>query len=178
MSLLKTVPPEEAAGGMKRVYDSFSSSLGMVPPPLIASSSSPVLQALLASCLIYYNEHRTLSQKLIASIRYSTAVVFDLDPCLEFARKALQSLSLDEDQIERLGTDPESSDLKEKDKAMFLFAVKAMREPASVKRDDISNLKEMGWADADIFDALNVTAVMIGPGLMMKALKVPGPGKE
>ena len=173
MSLLKIVPPEEAAGGMKRVYDSFSSSLGMVPPPLLASSASPVLQALLASCLIYYNEHRTLSQKLIASIRYSTAVIFDIDPCLEFARKALVSIGLDDPRIEMLGTDPESSDLKGKDKAMFLFAVKAMREPGSVNRDDIRRLKEMGWTDADIFDALNVTAVMIGPGLMMKALKVP-----
>jgi len=172
MSLLKTVPPEEAAGGMKRVYDSFSSSLGMVPPPLVASSTSPVLQALLASCLIYYNEHRTLSQKLISSIRYSTAVIFDLAPCLEFARKALRSFGLDDEQIELLGTEPESTDLKEKDKALFLLAVKALREPGSMNEDDIRRLKEMGWADADIFDALNVSAVMIGPGILMKALKI------
>ena len=172
MSLLKTVPPEEAAGGMKRVYESFSSSLGMVPPPLIASSTSPVLQALLASCLIYYNEHRTLSQKLIACIRYYTSVFYGLDPCLEFNRQALRSLGLDDGRIALLGTDPGSADLKKKEKALFLLVVKAMREPASVGEGNIRDLKEMGWTDSDIFDALNVSGVMIGPGLMMKALKV------
>jgi len=172
MSLLRTVPPEEAVGGMKRVYDSFSNTLGMVPPPLVASSTSPVLQALLASCLVYYNEHRTLSQKLISCIRYITSVIFDLGPCLEFGKKALRFHGLTDDQLDALGRDPASVDLKEKDKALFLFAVKALREPDHVSLDNIKALKEMGWTDADIFDALNVSAVMIGPGLMMKALKV------
>ena len=171
MSLLRTVPPEEAIGGMKRVYDRFSNTLGMVPPPLVASSTSPVPQAPLASCLIYYNEHRTLSQKLIACIRYSTSVIFDLEPCLEFGKKALKFHGLTDDQIDALGSDPASADLKEKDKALLIFAVKALREPDHVNQDDVRALKEMGWADADIFDALNVSAVMIGPGLMMKALK-------
>lgn len=172
MSLLKTVAPGEAAGGMKRVYDSFSSLLGTVPPPLIASSTSPVLQALLASCLVYYNDHPTLSRKLVAYIRHSTSVVFDLGPCLEFSRKTLRSMGLDDDRIEELGACPESADLKEKDKTMFLFAVKAMREPDRVTEDDVRILREKGWTDSDIYDALNVSAVMIGPGMIMKALKV------
>lgn len=172
MSLLKTIPPEEAAGGMKRVYDSFSSATGMVPPPLITSSTSPVLQALLASCLVYYNEHRTLSQRLIAFIRFSTAVIFNLEMCLKFSEKTLSLHGVNDDQIERLRIDPGSADLKAKDKLLFDFSIKALEQPDSVSAEDILKLKEAQWTDADIFDALNVSAVMIGPGLMMKALKV------
>jgi alkylhydroperoxidase family enzyme len=172
MSLLKTISPEEAAGGMKRIYDSFADSVGMVPPPLITSSASPVLQALLASCLVYYNEHRTLSQKLIAFLRFSTAVIFDLEMCLKFSEKALRKHGLDDDQMEKLRVDPGSADLKAKDKLMFEFAVKALKEPDSVDAKDIHELHEAQWTDADIFDALNVSAVMIGPGLIMRALKV------
>jgi hypothetical protein len=171
MSLLKNVPPEEAAGGMKRVYDSFLDVLGMVPPPLVASSASPVLQALLASCLVYYREHRTLSQKLIAVIRFSTAVIFDLGPCLEFSEMSLRLHGMDDERIERLRSDPGAADLKERDKLMFDFSLKALLEPESVNAEDIKNLREAHWTDADIFDALNVSAVMIGPGLIMKALE-------
>ena len=172
MSLLKTVPPEEAAGGMKRVYDSFSNAVGMVPPPLVTSSTSPVLQALLASCLVYYNEHRTLSQRLIAFIRFSTAVIFDLGACLHFSEKTLRLQGLDDDQMEKLRVDPGSADLKPRDKLLFDFTIKSLKEPESVVAEDIRKLQEEQWADSDIFDALNVAAVMIGPGLLMKALKV------
>ena len=58
---------------------------------------------------------------------------------------------------------------------MFLFVIKGLREPDSVSAGDVRELKEIGWTDADIFDALNVAGVMIGPGIMMKALKVSGP---
>lgn len=172
MSLLKTIPPDQAVGGMKRIYDSFFNTLGTVPPPLVASSTSPVLQALLASCLIYYNEHRTLSQKLIAHIRFSTAVLFKLPSCIQMGRMSLLSEGVDENRIRLLEKDPGSADLREKEKDIFLFVLKALRDPDDVSQEDVSALKEMGWTDSDIFDALNVSAVMIGPGLMMKALKV------
>jgi hypothetical protein len=172
MSLLKMTPPEEAAGGMKRIYDSFSNAMGMIPPPLIASSTSPVLQALLASCLIYYNEHRTLSQKLIAHIRYCTSVIFDLPQCTAFSKSALRLHGLNDHEIERLRIDPDSAELKEKEKMIFSFCIKAIRDPESVSQEDIRRLKDVQWTDSDIFDALNVMAVMVGPGLVMKALKV------
>lgn len=172
MSLLKTISPEEAAGGMKRVYNSFADLTGIVPPPLVTSSTSPVLQALLASCLVYYNEHRTLSQKLIACIRFSTAVIFDLGACLQFSRKALKLHGLDDDQIEHLQVDSESAGLKAKDRLIYDFTIKSLKDPESICAEDIRKLQDAGWTHSDIFDALNVSAVMIGPGLIMKALKV------
>jgi alkylhydroperoxidase family enzyme len=172
MSLLKTIPPEEAAGGMKRVYNSFADAMGMVPPPLVTSSTSPVLQALLASCLVYYNEHRTLSQKLIAFIRFSTAVIFNLESCLKFSENALRLHGMDDEQIERLKFEPGSADLKTKDKLLYEFTIKALEDPDSVSAEDIRKLQKLHWTDADIFDALHVSAVMIGPGMIMRALKV------
>lgn len=172
MSLLKSIEPDEAIGGMKRIYDSFLDAVGMVPPPLLVSSASPALQALLATLMIYYKDHPTLSGRLIALIRYSTSIIFQLESCARFNEKALMILGVSDEKIGEIQAHPESVPLKEREKDLYLFVLCAIRTPESISESQVSNLREQGWSDADIFDALNVASIMIGPGLMMKALKV------
>jgi hypothetical protein len=172
MSLLKSIEPEMAIGGMKRIYDSFLDAVGMVPPPLLVSSASPALQALLATLMIYYKDHPTLSGKLIALIRYSISVIFELESCARFSERALRILGISEEQIRDLQSDPESSPLKGREKDLYDFVICAIRNPEAVSEKQISRLRELEWSDADIFDALNVASIMIGPGLIMRALKV------
>jgi alkylhydroperoxidase family enzyme len=172
MALIKTVKPKDAQGGMKNIYNSFLDAVGMIPPPLMISSSSPTLQALKATIMHYYSEHPRLSPKLIALIRYITSVIFDAEPCIQFNVQHLKMLGVKEKQIEELGTNGESVPLDERESALYQFVVKALKKPEAVSGEDIENLRELDWTDADIFDALNAASNMIGPGVIMKALKV------
>jgi len=123
MSLLKSVQPELAVGGMKRIHDSFLDAVGMVPPPLVVSSASPALQALLTTLMVYYREHPTPSQKLIALIRYVTSVIFEMTPCVRFNENALRIHGMTDNQIREAGLKPGAVPLKAAEKELFDFVI-------------------------------------------------------
>ena len=62
--------------------------------------------------------------------------------------------------------------LEEKDSAMLTFVVKAVKDPSSVKAEEIKKLKEMGWEDKDLVDALAHGANMIDHSIMMEVFQI------
>ncbi len=50
------------------------------------------------------------------------------------------------------------ADLDPRVRALCDFAVRLTREPASVSREEIATLREHGWSDAGIHDAIQVVA--------------------
>ncbi|HET8947416.1 MAG TPA: peroxidase-related enzyme [Candidatus Polarisedimenticolia bacterium] len=63
------------------------------------------------------------------------------------------------DLVDQVLCDLETSSLDEKHKALFRFVGKLTENPAGVSSDDIGLLKEAGWSEEAIYDALTVTAV-------------------
>ncbi len=59
-----------------------------------------------------------------------------------------------------------------KNKAMLLFVAKAIRSPETVTQEDVDALREVGWTDTDIFDAVFHGASMAGPSILFKAFKM------
>lgn len=49
--------------------------------------------------------------------------------------------------------------------------IKAVRAPKTVSQGYVQKLKQLGWTDTDIFDALHISCMMVGMERMMKALK-------
>jgi len=79
---------------------------------------------------------------------------------------------MDDDDIEKLSSQPETAPIEDKDKAMLLFVLKAIKTPDDVTQKDVEALHEMGWSDRDIYDATFHGAGMIGPRFLMKAFKM------
>ena len=69
-------------------------------------------------------------------------------------------------------TDPANSLLEEKDAAMLVFVVKAVKRPDSVEADEIESLKKMGWEDRDLVDALAHGVNMIDHAIMMEVFQM------
>lgn len=136
------------------------------------SGASPTLQALKATIMHYFSEHPRLSPKLIAMIRYITSIIIEAEPCIEFDIHHLKLLGLKEDLIEKLRNSVGAVPLDERERELYIFVVKALEKPAAVSEEDTESLQKLDWTDADIFDALYAASNMIGPGLMMKPLKV------
>jgi len=173
--LLKTVGPGESSGEVEKIYQAFMETVGMVPPPFLMCSTSPGIQALQAQVINYYREKSNLSPMLMALIRYLTAVAFDIESCVDFNARALAVYGLTEEQIADLKMNPATAPLDEKAGWLLAFVIKAVRAPETVSESHINKLKDLGWTDADIFDALYISCMMVGMGTMMKALKFEEP---
>ena len=70
------------------------------------------------------------------------------------------------------GEDPSQASLEDKDKRLLLFVLKSIQTPEAVTQDDVDALRDLGWSDTDIFDAVAHGTNMIGASIMMKAFKI------
>ncbi len=173
MALIKTVPPREAEGAVKEAYSLFD-KLGIEPPlPFRMMSASPGIMSIQAEMAAYFMNHPTLEFPLLAHIRLLVAHGENFPYCVDFNQELLKNLAgLKGDRIEAIKADPEQAALDAKSKAMLLFVLKAVRDPATTGRRDVDALHELGWTDSDIFDAVQQGMMMVATGLSLQAFKM------
>jgi alkylhydroperoxidase family enzyme len=172
MALIRTVPPEQAEGTMREAYDMFMKNLGIIPKPLELMSASPAIFGHQLQRIRYYTEHPTLSFALLSHIRYLVACNLNYSFCMDFNRYILKKQGLADDDIQKMEADPTKSLLEEKESAMLAFVVKAVKSPGSVEADEVNRLKEMGWTDSDLVDAVAHGANMIDHAIMMEVFQM------
>ncbi|MEJ2023558.1 MAG: hypothetical protein P8Y00_00790 [Deltaproteobacteria bacterium] len=172
MALINTVSPEKAEGKMKEANDMLIKNLGIVPRPLEMMSASPAIFGQQLQRIQYYTNHPTLSFALLSHIRYLVAHNLKYSFCMDFNKHILKKQGLEDNDIYQMEADPTKSLLEEKDSAMLAFVVKAVKAPSSVKADEINRLKEMGWEDRDLVDALAYGVNMIDHSIMMEVFQM------
>ncbi len=172
MPIIKVVPPEEAEGKVKEAYDLFA-PMGMVPTPMQMFSSSREWVEVRTQLLGYYMNHPRLSAGLLALIRMLVAEELKYYYCISLNRELLKAIGImDEDAAARVLADPASAPLEDKDKAMLLFVLKAVKTPDQVTAEDMQALRELGWSDQDILEATVHGAGMVVDGILFKAFKM------
>jgi uncharacterized peroxidase-related enzyme len=75
------------------------------------------------------------------------------------AHAAAAAQFLEADLVDEVLCDLESSRLDEKHKELFRYVGKLTENPAAVAASDIGRLKEAGWSEEAIYDALTVASV-------------------
>ena len=83
----------------------------------------------------------------------------------------LKKQGVSDEDIEEMIKDPLKAPLEEKDQAMLVFVMKAIKSPDAVKKQDMDHLHDMGWPDRDILDALVHGTNMVGSSILMKTFK-------
>jgi len=91
---------------------------------------------------------------------------------MDFNKHILKKQGLEDGDIHKMEADPTKSLLEEKESAMLAFVVKAVKAPSSVEADEIKRLKEMGWEDRDLVDALAHGVSMIDHSIMMEVFQM------
>ena len=172
MALIKTVSPEKAEGIIKETYDMFMEKLGIIPKPLELMSASPAIFEQQLEKIRYYSNHPTLSFALLTHIRYLVAHHLGYPFCMDFNKYMLKKQGLEEEDIQKMEADPTKALLEEKETALLSFVVKAVKSPSSVNADEITRLKEMGWEDRDLVDALAHGVNMIDHSIMMEVFQM------
>jgi hypothetical protein len=172
MTLLKTVAPEDAQGEVENAYAFFVKSGMPVPKPLEMVSVSPELIRLQSEMLDYYMKHPSLGFALLTSIRFMVARRYNFKFCTNFNMNFLKMQGMQDTQLEQMVADPQTAPLEERERAMLLFVLKALDTPDDITGEEMDALRELGWTDRDIFDAVFHGANMIGSSFMMKAFKM------
>ena len=72
-----------------------------------------------------------------------------------------KKLGLDDKDFQQMENDPSESMLEENEKIMLLFVLKSVKAPGSVTDKDIEGLRDHGWTDMDMLDALSQGVSMI-----------------
>jgi hypothetical protein len=172
MALITTVAPENAEGIVKEGYEMFMKNVGAIPQPMQLLSASPALFELQLKRIKYFGKHPKLSFALLAHIRYLAACTLAYPYCMDFNRHMLKKLDYDDDAIRAMEDDPSKSMLETPDSAMLVFVIRSMKKPDSITAADIANLKELGWSDRDMVDALAQGVSMIDHAIMMQVFQI------
>lgn len=172
MALVTTVAPEKAEGVIKEGYEMFMKNVGAIPQPMQLMSISPQLFELQLKRIRYFGKHPKLSFALLAHIRYLAAQTLDYGYCMDLNRHFLKKLGNDDDNIRAMEQDSSKSLLEESEGAMLDFVIRAMKKPTAITAADIARLKELGWEERDMVDALAQGVGMIDHAIMMQVFQI------
>lgn len=172
MALVTTVAPEKAEGIIKEGYEMFMKNIGAIPRPMQLMSISPQLFELQLKRIRYFGKHPKLSFALLVHIRYLAAQTLDYGYCMDLNRHFLKKLGNDDDTIRAMEEDSSKSLLEENDSAMLDFVIRGMKHPTSITAADIARLKDLGWEEGDMVDALAQGVGMIDHAIMMQVFQV------
>ena len=92
---------------------------------------------------------------------------------LAHGRKTLRAEALDEDQLERVAIDYESSGLSDADLAVMRFAEKVSTDAAAMTDADSQALRDQGFSDRQVVDIALAAAARNYLSRALRALAVP-----
>jgi hypothetical protein len=168
MPRIETVLPDEAQGVVKQGYDMYLTNFGTIPKPMEMLSISPELFDLQLKRNRYFATHSNLSFGLLTHIRYMASLGLSYKFCIDFNKMLLEKQGLNDDDFRRLENDPCQTILEEHEDAMLAFVVKALKNPGAVTDADILKLRELGWTDKDMVDAMLHGVSMTNHAVMMQ----------
>ena len=173
MPLIQTIAPEDATGELAKLYKVIEAMRGTVGNNAQLFSVSPELLRQQMDFIKYYMKHPTLSMPLLAAIRIMVSSGEECQFCIDYNTGMLINMAgWTFDQVAQMRKDPKSANLPEREIAMLLLAIKAVRIAHSVNADDLDNLREMGWSDSDILDAVNHATRMLSTDIIFNTFKI------
>jgi hypothetical protein len=172
MALINPVAPEKAEGIIKEGYDIYMNRIGIIPRPLEMLSVSPALFELQLRRNQYFATHPTLSFSLLAHIRYLVARNLDYGFCMDLNKHILKKQGVEEADIRKMEADPLQSMLEENENALLAFVVKGVKNASTITKEEIQKLRDLGWEDRDMVDALAQGVSMIDHAIMMQVFQM------
>jgi len=168
MALLEKVTDEKTASPVvQEVFAAMRQAVGDVPEPLKMLAVSPGLLQVQAAMIGYYGGHAALSPELLTCIRFVAGSHFENIACVRFNAGLLKRQGMTEEELEELKVKPLAAPLEDKDRLMLSFVAKAVTG-VEATAEAMGKLRDVGFQDSDILDAVNHGFAMYAPGKMLK----------
>jgi uncharacterized peroxidase-related enzyme len=173
MSLLNMAQPEDATGDVARIYAEIQQAFGNVPNVLKVWSASPFLLKQQWEFVAYSMNHPHLAGALLTCIRLMVSRGNHCDYCVDMNTGMLINMyGWTPDQVEYMIDNPADANLPHKEKAMLGLVLKAVRHSTQVTANDVAHVRDQGYSDQDIMDAVAHGARMTASDIVLNAFKV------
>lgn len=154
-ALIYPMAPAGEEDRVNAILGNIENHLGFVPDGLRLYSFSPSLLESFVGNIAYFNMGGTkLPPALTAMIRYQVSWNAGCSFCVDMNEGFLTSMGYDLDKIRATRNHPEEAPLNEKEKSLLMFAIKSVEAPEEITRTDMDNVRNQGWGDREIFDAV------------------------
>ncbi len=152
------------------LLEAFLKQFGSVPPHFeLMATLNPKRFEIFVEEIIYLAKHPHINPDFFAFLRLYIATKESFAYCQQFNTKLLQSKGYSEEQIQKAATDYINFPLDEKHRLLAQKALLSIYEPEEFQSEVWSGLKEKGWCDADIFDAVDHAAFLFKNARVIKA---------
>jgi uncharacterized peroxidase-related enzyme len=157
MPRIRTVPPEVATGQLADAYESFTEAMGAPTAPLVFQLSSirPDLASALAGLYRALFGGGELSRNAKEAISTYVAALNNCPYCIGAHTLFMQLHGASAEQVEAARSGEIAAFTDDEDTARFLpLAEKITRHAYKVTDDDIQMLRDGGWSDERILEAV------------------------
>jgi len=172
MALIKTIEREEATGKIASVYELMMKNMGFIPQAFKVFSSSEHLFEMMFNNISYSVKQKRFSGKMNAFVRLFVSVEEECKYCVGTNTGILWQYGVLPEQIEEIKKDITKVPLEEKEKQLFFFILKVVKDSNSVEQADVDKLRELGWTDQDILEGAFNGAMSAGVDKIFNAFKI------
>jgi len=173
MSLLHIPPVEEASDDVKKIFAEIESTMGRIPNGLKLWSISPrALKAQWAGIKSIMSRPQD-EQKLYAMIRYLASDENGCTYCIGLNGSMLINYyGVTQDELIAMQKATSNAPLDKKNKALLIFAMKAIKNSDSVSANDIELLSKLGISEKEMFNIVLAASHMYVVNTLFKTFKV------
>lgn len=173
MSYLKTTTPSEATGDVADVYQEMTASFGGVPSIFQAHSAVPFHLRQRWEFIKHSMQNANLSGALQATIRMTVSQSTACAYCIDMnAGMLINMFGWTPDQVAATQADPANANLDERETALLLFILKAVKDSNTTTQADVDALRAFDYSDEDIYEGLALGAWMVAGDIVSNTLHV------
>jgi uncharacterized peroxidase-related enzyme len=155
MSFISTKAPDEAVGEVEEMYRRQQSAWGYVPNYAMAFSHRPEVLARWGRLLAEIR--RPMSDRMFELVTFAAALELR-NPACSLAHGKQLAAFFSYEEISDMAAGKYGPSLTDAERAMMKFARRVARDATSIGAGDVENLREHGFADAEIFDIVATAA--------------------
>ncbi len=160
MPFLPVLPDEQASPEVRKIYEEVTRHWGFLPNYFQAlGHNAQLLQDQVNLFTNAMQEERGLPRIVKEQIATVVSGINMSSYCLPQHLEILGRMGMDKSLSRRLSIDYQSAPLDSKVMELLKFCEKLTTRPGDMQRADIENLRQLGWNDDAIFDAVLVTSL-------------------
>jgi hypothetical protein len=125
-----------------------------------------------AKYLAHYMGHPVLNPNFQAFLRMLVSIKQECAFCINMNTGMLLNSGFTMEQIEATKANPETMPLPEKEKALILFVLKIINNSNSTEEGDMIKLRDLGWQDSEILEAVFAGTNQVASDMMFNAFKI------
>ena len=152
--LITPHPPQGEETRVETILGAIQEHIGFIPDGLKLYSFSPPLLESFVGNISYFNGETNIPPSLTAMIRYLVSAKADCTFCIDMNEGFLANMGIDLKAVRAARTNPDLAPFSDKEKSLLNLSLKAVDSPLAVGEQDLQEVRQHGWSDRDIFDAV------------------------